>query len=620
MTLNKSSSLPAILALGNTAPKLAGHEKQQSLRYATANDKKSAFATFKPADVSQQVLEYVMELQRPGWRQRATPEPEELPVTVEDLVPKNQRYPRVTPAWLKHEKQVLRFYAFFQETVTERADENSRKRHIIIMYYLEDGTVSMSEPRIENSGIVQGSFLKRQRVSRNDGTGFIGPEDLRCGIQITLFGRTYHITGCDSFTRWYYREIGVEIGENEEVQEDAWQKSYKLRKLIDRGALPPSRFSVEQKTIGQFQMGAPPVSKKLTQFLLNDRRVLRFKGYWDDHMKYGARLYFNIHYYLADNTMEFNEAHCRNSGRYPAPVFFKRGPLRKHNVAHCVPAMLTDESCVYLPEDLRVGDSIDVWGRKVVLFDCDAFTQKFYKEYLDLDQRQNRLDVSEKPVTHLKLTPPPHNGVGKEEDSLISTQMINVKAPKVDLEKLMVYTGEVLRFEAKMANGLAEDEMRVLVIAYYPHDDEVAVFEVPVRNSGHWTGKFADKRRMKNPATGKNFKLSDLVVGTTVTIAGQPLHIIRADERCLRFLEARPREFPYADPVACCRKLAALKGEPEMQDPEGIDPDRLKELAVHLGLDIVDHELVTVLRKFGEMDEEGNLRIYGPAVLKVGGA
>ena len=26
----------------------------------------------------------VLELQRPGWRQRATPEPEELPVTVED--------------------------------------------------------------------------------------------------------------------------------------------------------------------------------------------------------------------------------------------------------------------------------------------------------------------------------------------------------------------------------------------------------------------------------------------------------------------------------------------------------------------------------------------------------
>ena len=72
-----------------------------------------------------------------------------------------------------------------------------------------------------------------------------------------------------------------------------------------------------------------------------------------------------------------------------------------------------------------------------------------------------------------------------------------------------------------------------------------------------------------------------------MTIAGQPLHIIRADERCLRFLEARPKQFPYADPVACCRKLTALKGEPEMQDPEGIEPDRLKEpLGMRLGLKI----------------------------------
>ena len=39
---------------------------------------------------------------------------------------------------------------------------------------------------------------------------------------------------------------------------------------------------------------------------------------------------------------------------------------------------------------------------QVVLFDCDDFTQKFYKEYLGTDQRANRLDVSEKPVTHLK--------------------------------------------------------------------------------------------------------------------------------------------------------------------------------------------------------------------------
>lgn len=43
---------------------------------------------------------------------------------------------------------------------------------------------------------------------------------------------------------------------------------------------------------------------------------------------------------------------------------------------------------------------------QVVLFDCDDFTQKFYKQYLGTDQRANRLDVSDKPVTHLKCFGP----------------------------------------------------------------------------------------------------------------------------------------------------------------------------------------------------------------------
>lgn len=104
-------------------------------------------------------------------------------------------HPRVAPAWLKHDKQVLRFYGFFQEHVTERPDENSRYRQVNLMYYMEDGTLSMNEPRTENSGIPQGIFLKRHRAPRQDGQGFIGPDDFRCGSEVTVYGRTYHITG-----------------------------------------------------------------------------------------------------------------------------------------------------------------------------------------------------------------------------------------------------------------------------------------------------------------------------------------------------------------------------------------------------------------------------------------
>ncbi len=36
------------------------------------------------------------------------------------------------------------------------------------------------------------------------------------------------------------------------------------------------------------------------------------------------------------------------------------------------------------------------------------------------------------------------------QDSLINCQMIQPKPPKVNLEKLMLYTGEVMRFECEM--------------------------------------------------------------------------------------------------------------------------------------------------------------------------
>jgi len=477
--------------------------------------------------------------------------------------------------------------------------------------------MSMTEPKVENSGIAQGAFLKRQKVMREDGMAFLGPDDLRVGEEVNINSRVIHVNGCDRFTRWFYEQNGIELAPDEELVKDKWQETYKLRKLTEKGALPITKAAYNAKQLAKYQIGAPPADMKFSQFLLNDRKVLRFKAYWDDHTPYGARIYFIIHYFLADNSVEINEAHCRNSGRDAYPMFMKRGQLSKKNEVLAVPGMLSAEGQIYYPKDLIVGQSINVWGRKLVLYDCDEATKKFYKEYLRIDQAQGTIDVSEKPITHTKLLPPPHTGVGREEDSLINCQMVQPKPPKVDLERLMVYGGEVLRFECKMVNGEPEDELRTLVIAYYPADDDVAVFEVPVRNSGHMGGKFADKRRIKNPDTGEYFKLTDLFVGQTVTIAAQPLHIVRADEHCLQYLEARPRDFPYADPVACAQRVAPLADEPEMMDQGGIEPEQLKELAASKGIHLIDHEVVTLLRNFGVPGEAEDAppRILGPEVL-----
>lgn len=520
-------------------------------------------------------------------------------------VPENMRYPRVTPAWLKHEGQVLRFYAFFQETIDERPDENSRYRQCVLMYFMEDGTVRVSEPKQENSGIPQGTFLKRHRVPRADGSGFLGPGDFRVSEEIVIYGRRFHITGADRFTRWFFEENGIDLGPDEPVVEDMWEKKYKFTKTAEKGGLALPRTVVEGKKANAYILGNPPVDHTFRQFVENDGKVLRFYAYWDDPTLYGARVYAKCHYFLADNTFEVNEAHCRNSGRDNYPNFYKRAPLYKENRVNAYPGMLEPDRLPYLPEDLIVGQTFQVWGRKFVLYDCDDFTREFYKEYLGIDQKESVLDVSEPPIKHTSLAPPPHCGPGREEDSLINVMMIRPKQPKQDLGKMMRLTGEVCRFEAKMMTGQPEDECRRLVVAYYPMDDEMMVNELQQRNSGFTGGRFSAKRRMKNPDTGEYFTLADLAVGKYVTIKAHPLVIIRADERCLQYLEAHPDQFPYADPTLVARKLAPLREEPQLQDPGGADPDLVKYLAPQAGVDLIDHEIITLIRSFPMDDQDG---------------
>ena len=235
------------------------------------------------------------------------------------------------------------------------------------------------------------------------------------------------------------RQNGISLAPEEPMVEDQWQKSYKLRKSIERGEMPLSRAAVDAsrwhrlelacakaKHLAKYMSGAPHVDMKLTQFALNERKVLRFKAYWDDHTpqpdrshvmslnngsfleehhlpstdfmlfqwfsdvfsfvrgcifellpeskwmhsRYGSRVYFIVHYFLADNSVEINEAQCRNSGRDAYPMFMKRGQLSKTNQVLAVPGLLAAEGQIYYPADFRVGGSINVWGRKLVIYDC----------------------------------------------------------------------------------------------------------------------------------------------------------------------------------------------------------------------------------------------------------
>ena len=71
---------------------------------------------------------------------------------------------------------------------------------------MEDGTLTITDPKVETTGMPQGSFLKRQKVAKEDGS-YLGPDDFHIGAEVTICGHTFHICG------WFFEENGVAIEE-----------------------------------------------------------------------------------------------------------------------------------------------------------------------------------------------------------------------------------------------------------------------------------------------------------------------------------------------------------------------------------------------------------------------
>eukprot|EP00439_Symbiodinium_sp_Y106_P035829 s977_g4.t1 len=194
----------------------------------------------------------------------------------------------------------------------------------------EDGTMMVTEPKVENSGITQGTFVKRHRIPKPEslGGGVYRFEDFQVGRAISVYSRVFRLIGCDAYTRTFYESaLGHTMPDDEELPMD----SFKAADLPDDEELVSSRRAAlqEAKAYNEIAVGGCCRNEKLQQYLENDRKVLRFNTFWDDHTKYGSRKYYTMHYYLADDTIEMLENMSRNAGCAPYPMFWRRSPLRK---------------------------------------------------------------------------------------------------------------------------------------------------------------------------------------------------------------------------------------------------------------------------------------------------
>ncbi|KAI9209172.1 uncharacterized protein BJ171DRAFT_560984 [Polychytrium aggregatum] len=483
--------------------------------------------------------------------ERQLPSPEELMSTM-GTDPKitygSKQYhtkklePRFVPAHVAFDKVVLRFDGYFKQTVHESV-EQFHLRKVRIHYFVEDDSISVVEPPVENSGIPQGVLIKRQRLPKSS-TEYYTIRDFNLGINLTFYGKTFRITNCDQFTERYMRETEhIELNPPDKMPEDPHQ----FTRNRPRGM---SRHKVEK-------------IDKLQRFLEYDRMVLRFFCVWDDRESmFGELREFVLHYYLVDDCVEVREVRKPNNGRDPFPILLRRQQLPKSfdelsNATDCAK---------YTWKDFRIGGTINVLGRRFLIRDCDDYTKEYYAKNLGIPMYEMRaipFDDGERRPQDGEI--PPYNGFGSVEDSLGSCKYLVLKPPKKDFIKMLENEHKVLRFVARLDTRNKEDKGRLFVISYRLADDMMTIYEPPQRNAGIIGGKFMERTRVLKPGSSLSspegpsyYEASDLYVGAAIDVFHRRFILLDADEYVFNYMENFPHQFPFSDPRHVLSKAKAF--------------------------------------------------------------
>ncbi|XP_042233318.1 EF-hand domain-containing protein 1-like [Homarus americanus] len=274
----------------------------------------------------------------------------------------------------------------------------------------------------------------------------------------------------------------------------------------------------------------PP--KFLPDWAVLDKKVLRFRGYFTEHVEGGAAQVYRIRpvvicYYLVDDALYVTEPRTPNSGLDQGRL------LSRQRVPH-------PDGGFWHWTHLNLGMTLSLYGRHFVICDCDPFT----KEYLlsEGTQLNNPLPIPTDPYNLLRQS--------RAESPTRTSDLRPHSAPAVPLR----FKGLVLKFDA-MVEEVEGRQLRAspAVLLYRPAD-----LTVEMRQPSYFDHteikKFSpiilrpvkvplrDTRRAMFVDIGEEGEVREwltprhLIPPTTVTVFGRRVMVTGCDDQTQRFL------------------------------------------------------------------------------------
>ena len=357
------------------------------------------------------------------------------------------------PSFLKHDRLVLLFNAYFEEEVQQSTIETSRLYKCDIFVYVEDGTIEIIQRKLENSGMHQGTFLRRARVPKssqieNGNTEFYGAKDFKIGEEVEIYSRKFHIVSCNESTKKYLIENHGRTRSELEARDfprDHFSEAVKEKMKHECGkpGVNRNRKMHELKRIMESMLGKPTALTDRGMFLECGTKVLSFGVIWDDRKRlYGDIQYFKLNYFLADDTIEISP-NRKLEGRDNPSKLLNRSKLPRNSCE------TEGTKNYYVWQDLKIGNYVNIYGRSMLIASCNDFTRSYYEqEGMPLKKDIVIQENEDAPVLSRQI--PAYNGYGSEEDSLRTCSgSLNPPPPKRDVTR-QHKSGIVLRFNAKL--------------------------------------------------------------------------------------------------------------------------------------------------------------------------